>query len=1073
MIFRLIILLLLLFISRLPAQTEFFIDYRDGNDSNPGTREKPWKHHPWDTSGSVKTVIPGDNVKFIFRRGIIYRGSISTLKTAPGASYEFSSAENWGAGDAFIYGSESAGRVWKNCSGLKCQIPEAGKSSVWYIELPDGSIPMMLYEKRKNEIIRIDMARSPNWKVRDQNNPRSEWNEFTGSCLLYAIELDNTDGFQTGDLVSGSGKWIDKEEDLLNTEKGLNRITEINGQTLIVGIESEKKGEFAKGAVLRSANASGTIISVSFTGSMRLRDEINFKQQEREYWQGGLLWWSEPALRSGVISDYDPHKNEVYTMMSRSIGDKKYIQYFVEGLPQLLDSENEWCFIREGEHRGKLFVRLRNNQNPNETEIEIPRREIFLSGRNTSGITVKKLAFYFFNNADLWSEGKAMNPTYYSSVIRFSGSSSNINIENCSFRHVSQAISFFPDQQGQSIDFIKIISNDFTDLDSGAICMDRTEQMWALRTEKIIMPDAVRSRINHIAVSYNNISNCAFRELNHNRNGAVNIRGCSMAVIDHNNINYTDGVGIFIRTGEYYKGGSHIYEMDYPCNRVLIFSNTVINTMYGSQDYGGIASWFGGPAYIFNNISGNAVGIKNAEKKLFPGKTDWYRTGCWAPALYLDQGYKQYVFNNILWGINNNENDKIYNAAGINEAEGFMNIFFNNTIYNCALGFHKGMGMHNRCYYLNNLFLKIGERYFSHEVGKNLEFESLAFSGNVFAGHDRKDFAKFGNTDDFSSLADLKIFLDSKKALASDCGVETPAAQVIDAQKHDFRLQKDSICIDQSKKVFVPWGLYMTIGEWGFYRNPSDLSLVYDEHINWNNEWKSREAVRKKGTISRRDLSLVNCSDESFREGFCENWIRGALALDGRNQYCQIPGRSCGLLDMSDNCFLIEAVVMIPASARNGVLVSKEDSSSGYRLFLESGILKIQIKASGSSKVQSSETALNTGKWTHIIAEIDRPSGKINFYINGKPAEPGSNVLVKNENLSNPADFFIGCANQKEFLECTLDFLRISRGTLAMAETSIRELYNWQFNGPFLRDFNGHRNGGSRDVGAIDYTDSN
>ena len=34
-----------------------------------------------------------------------------------------------------------------------------------------------------------------------------------------------------------------------------------------------------------------------------------------------------------------------------------------------------------------------------------------------------------------------------------------------------------------------------------------------------------------------------------------------------------------------------------------------------------------------------------------------------------------------------------------------------------------------------------------------------------------------------------------------------------------------------------------------------------------------------------------------------------------------------------------------------------------------------------------------------------------------------------------------------------MDFLRVSRGTLKEAETNIEELYDWEFNGPFLKDF--------------------
>ena len=46
-----------------------------------------------------------------------------------------------------------------------------------------------------------------------------------------------------------------------------------------------------------------------------------------------------------------------------------------------------------------------------------------------------------------------------------------------------------------------------------------------------------------------------------------------------------------------------------------------------------------------------------------------------------------------------------------------------------------------------------------------------------------------------------------------------------------------------------------------------------------------------------------------------------------------------------------------------------------------------------------------------------------------------------------------------------------SEGTLADAETNIQELYDWEFNGPFLKDFAGHLpTGASRDAGAVEFT---
>jgi len=55
-----------------------------------------------------------------------------------------------------------------------------------------------------------------------------------------------------------------------------------------------------------------------------------------------------------------------------------------------------------------------------------------------------------------------------------------------------------------------------------------------------------------------------------------------------------------------------------------------------------------------------------------------------------------------------------------------------------------------------------------------------------------------------------------------------------------------------------------------------------------------------------------------------------------------------------------------------------------------------------------------------------------------------------------------------DHLACTIDFLRVTRGTLADARTTIEELYTWQFEGPAWRDFTGVAPSGRRDAGAIE-----
>jgi hypothetical protein len=98
---------------------------------------------------------------------------------------------------------------------------------------------------------------------------------------------------------------------------------------------------------------------------------------------------------------------------------------------------------------------------------------------------------------------------------------------------------------------------------------------------------------------------------------------------------------------------------------------------------------------------------------------------------------------------------------------------------------------------------------------------------------------------------------------------------------------------------------------------------------------------------------------------------------------------------------------------------------------------------------------------------VDRAAGRATLYIDGKPAGEGAlDAVLKDAALSNSADFVVG----KGF-RGAVNFLRVCRSTLAESKTSIDELYAWEFNGPFLRDFTGHLpSNGKRDAGAIDKT---
>ena len=84
-----------------------YIDYESGDDSNPGTREQPWKHHPWDpqASGNAKADSEGDT--YVFKQGVTYRGALAQQNVAGenDQPIRLTVDPNWGKGEAVIAGS--------------------------------------------------------------------------------------------------------------------------------------------------------------------------------------------------------------------------------------------------------------------------------------------------------------------------------------------------------------------------------------------------------------------------------------------------------------------------------------------------------------------------------------------------------------------------------------------------------------------------------------------------------------------------------------------------------------------------------------------------------------------------------------------------------------------------------------------------------------------------------------------------------------------------------------------------------------------------------------------------------
>ncbi len=106
--YKILILFIIGISFSLNAQTTYYIDFENGQDTNNGTSEtSPWKHCPGDVNATdipnSYTPVPGD--KFVFRGGVVYEGSIYLNNGGEADNYVIFSGSEWGSEKAIIDGS--------------------------------------------------------------------------------------------------------------------------------------------------------------------------------------------------------------------------------------------------------------------------------------------------------------------------------------------------------------------------------------------------------------------------------------------------------------------------------------------------------------------------------------------------------------------------------------------------------------------------------------------------------------------------------------------------------------------------------------------------------------------------------------------------------------------------------------------------------------------------------------------------------------------------------------------------------------------------------------------------------
>ena len=65
-----------------------YIDFASGRDASPGTKERPWKHHPWDKKATGEAAACKGVHTYCFKKGVVYRGALVAKKSGkPGGRF--------------------------------------------------------------------------------------------------------------------------------------------------------------------------------------------------------------------------------------------------------------------------------------------------------------------------------------------------------------------------------------------------------------------------------------------------------------------------------------------------------------------------------------------------------------------------------------------------------------------------------------------------------------------------------------------------------------------------------------------------------------------------------------------------------------------------------------------------------------------------------------------------------------------------------------------------------------------------------------------------------------------------
>jgi Concanavalin A-like lectin/glucanases superfamily len=1003
-----------------------YIDFESGSDASDGTStQTAWKHHPWDPDAGGKAAACKGAYTYVFKQGVSYRGELNGKES--GTVQEpiiLTRDSSWGEGPAVLCGSEIV-RGWKKGADNRL-IPEP--ETVWYVDL-EWAPRLVWMVGLDGAVTRISLARTPNWTIIDPDDIKSQW-------------------------------WTWK-----NPDRPFDNYATIHGQRRHLAFD---------------------------------KDDIN-ESKPQEYYENSIVWttkgWVMGSPFPARVLAVDRARGSLVFAGQWGGGPSYKIirgcRFFLEDKPQYLDSPGEFWFDRKGKG-GRLYLRLPGDQDPNTAHIEVAKRIHMIDSLGMSHVHVRGLTFRFPNvywnltAAPYWVSHESIDVE--PGCVRLLGSGTDIAVTHCVFEHVHKGVRVKAVGRHDAIDRVAVNDNVFTDADSGGVELADSSTYGDV--------DSPMGRLHDVQVLRNRFDHIGFRPDLFGQGPALLVQYAETAEVAGNIFDRVAAQGVDVH-GAKPSGAA----TDRPFSRILIHHNKAVDTLLNNDDFGGIETWQGGPAYVYDNISGNPGGYRNWDHVLSPDTEDRF-----GHAYYLDGAFKNYYFNNIAWGKSRGPSGKLANTSAFQEIISYENSFFNNTVYNFVRASRRQAPQAGRVKFLGNIFQGMGLSVFRDadparsaagneaDAGprrNRFALETNAYARNVF--HDIGLGEGFGVLEPSGRwLLTFESFRDTlrqHKPLADSVGLMVDQSPLRDPAAHDFRPSSGSAARELGAKVFVPWSLYETVGEWNFCPIPADPTRLLDEHWCMSPYYTGRDDYYRFPTYP---LKAMNIGLKDFQNGPLENWTTGALHLNGRDQYAvlasadidgqvtmggqreasrrNVSGKDLRNPQIHTSNFLIEVFFKTAPTQNNATLIQKRDDLGLALILNDQGGVTLTAQTAEAKASLASHGLVNDGQWHHVIAEADRKGRTFTIYLDGKKDASGAG-LGADVSLANHADLYVGGTPQGHCLHGAIEFLRLARGSLADARTTIEELYAWEFNGPFLYDFNGRQRGGHGGAaGAIDET---